>query len=166
MNAKRSAELKPWGARRFPSPWWGAIALAVCSCGGAPVPTIEETQFPPGWIDLAHSTRTADGTYFRDLQVGDGPMAKNGQTLVVVYTGFLADGTQFDSNVDSAAVAFTLGAHQLMEGWDQGLVGVQHHTVRQLVIPPAATGGILRCCVPRPPTDVVLVFQVVVEAVQ
>ena len=171
MIVRRRAEKKAshnarQSARRLLPLWFSAIALAVCACGSANVPTIEATQFAPSLgVDLAHSTRTADGTYFRDVQAGNGPQAQTGQALEVHYTGWLADGTQFDSNVDRAgSFGFTLGARQVIEGWDQGLAGIQAGAARQLIIPPAAGYGASGS---GPiPSNAILVFTVRVDAVR
>jgi len=67
--------------------------------------------------------------------------AKAGDVLVVRYTGKLEDGTVFDSNVDPKfghveAFQFTLGARNVIEGWDEGFVGMKIGEKKTLVIPP------------------------------
>lgn len=68
-------------------------------------------------------------------------IAKNGDTLVMNYTGRLTDGTVFDSNVDPKfdhvePFKFTLGAGQVIKGWDEGLVGMKIGEKKTLNIPP------------------------------
>lgn len=68
-------------------------------------------------------------------------IAKNGDTLVMNYTGKLTDGTVFDSNVDPKfhhvqPFEFTLGAGQVIKGWDEGLVGMKIGEKKTLTIPP------------------------------
>ena len=72
-----------------------------------------------------------------DLKKGSGPAAKSGDCLVMKYYGTLAsDGTMFDENyTDTTAFAFTLGQGQVIQGWDEGLVGMQAGGTRRLVIP-------------------------------
>lgn len=69
-------------------------------------------------------------------------MTKSGDTLSVVYTGYLQDGQVFDSNVDSGQnFEFTLGAGQVISGWDIGLTGMKVGEVRRLSLPPAFAYG-------------------------
>lgn len=78
-----------------------------------------------------------------DLTVGMGAAATNGQVLTVNYTGWLYEsgapdnkGVVFDSTAGRPSFAFTLGVGQVIQGWDQGLVGMQVGGERRLVIPP------------------------------
>lgn len=75
-----------------------------------------------------------------------GQVAKNGDTVAMNYTGRLADGTVFDSNVDPKfghvkPFIFTLGAGQVITGWDKGIVGMKVGETKTLVIPPADAYG-------------------------
>lgn len=71
-----------------------------------------------------------------DVTAGDGAEAKAGDCLVVKYYGTLTDGTRFDDNFTTdQAFAFTLGGGQVIQGWDQGLVGLKEGGTRRLVIP-------------------------------
>jgi FKBP-type peptidyl-prolyl cis-trans isomerase len=71
------------------------------------------------------------------VSVGNGAVAKNGDCLVVKYYGTLAsNGVKFDENfTQPTAFAFTLGQGQVIQGWDQGLVGMKVGGERRLVIP-------------------------------
>ena len=72
-----------------------------------------------------------------DILVGNGPAAKVGDTLSVHYTGWLTNGTKFDSSRDrNEAFEFRLGAGRVIRGWDQGMVGMQVGGKRKLTIPP------------------------------
>ena len=67
----------------------------------------------------------------------DGPQAKNGDTVSVHYTGTLhTDGTQFDSSAGGNPITFTLGQGRVIQGWEQGLLGMRVGGKRTLVIPP------------------------------
>jgi peptidylprolyl isomerase len=72
-----------------------------------------------------------------DIEPGEGPAAEKGDKLYVLYTGTLANGTEFDSNAkgDKPPFALTLGAGQVIQGWDQGLEGVKKGTKRKISIP-------------------------------
>lgn len=76
-----------------------------------------------------------------DLQIeefaaGTGPRAAKGHSVRVHYTGWLTDGTKFDSSVDRGQpFAFTLGAGMVIAGWDQGVAGMAVGGKRKLTIP-------------------------------
>jgi FKBP-type peptidyl-prolyl cis-trans isomerase FkpA len=141
------------------------FALALAACAAAVVPTIETTTFAPALgVNLAASTKTADGAYYRDLAVGAGAAVTAGQTLSVHYTGWLADGTEFDSNAGAGAFSFRLGAGQVIGGWDEGLAGVKVGSTRQLILPPSLGYGASGYG-PIPP-NAMLVFNVQVDAAQ
>jgi peptidylprolyl isomerase len=76
-----------------------------------------------------------------DTQPGTGAAAKEGDTIVVNYTGKLQDGTVFDSSVGKTPFEFMLGGGQVIPGWDQGLVGMQVGGKRTLTIPPSLAYG-------------------------
>jgi FKBP-type peptidyl-prolyl cis-trans isomerase len=78
-----------------------------------------------------------------DTVVGTGAEAVPGSTVNVQYVGMLPDGTVFDasSNHGGQPFTFTLGAGQVIPGWDQGLVGMKVGGKRQLVIPPDMAYG-------------------------
>jgi FKBP-type peptidyl-prolyl cis-trans isomerase len=113
----------------------------------------------------ASSITTADGLTYEDLQVGTGATAQTGDTVSVNYTGWLADGTEFDSSLDRGQTFdFTVGAGNVIVGWDEGLVGMKVGGIRLLVIPPSlgygatANGPI--------PANSTLTFEVQLVAIQ
>ncbi|MEK7611112.1 MAG: FKBP-type peptidyl-prolyl cis-trans isomerase [Patescibacteria group bacterium] len=76
------------------------------------------------------------------LKAGSGPVAKNGDKLSVHYVGTLASGAKFDSSRDRGTpFTFTLGAGQVIKGWDQGMIGMQVGELRKLIIPPLLAYG-------------------------
>lgn len=79
----------------------------------------------------------ADGLRYEDFAEGKGPAAQNGDVVKVHYTGWLVDGKQFDSNVESGKpYDVPIGQGSVIKGWDLGLVGMKAGTKRKLVIPP------------------------------
>jgi hypothetical protein len=98
-----------------------------------PIGTLDETPPTPS----ASAVTTASGLIYEDLQVGDGTTAVTGNTVSVNYTGWLADGTKFDSSLDRGQpFDFTLGAGEVIAGWDEGVTGMRENGTRLLVIPP------------------------------
>jgi FKBP-type peptidyl-prolyl cis-trans isomerase FkpA len=88
----------------------------------------------------ANAVTTASGLVYEDLLVGDGATAKAGDAVTVNYTGWLADGTKFDSSIDRGQPSdFTLG--QVIQGWNEGVVGMRVNGTRLLVIPPSLAYG-------------------------
>lgn len=94
----------------------------------------------------------------QDQTIGTGAEARVGDTLRVHYTGKLQDGTVFDTSLGKAPIEFTLGAGQVIAGWDQGLQGMKVGGKRLLIIPPALGYGASGYG-PIPPSAV-LIFEV------
>ena len=73
---------------------------------------------------------------------GTGAAPKHGETVTVHYTGWLADGTKFDSSVDRREpFAFALGTGQVIGGWDQGVATMRVGDKARLTIPPELAYG-------------------------
>lgn len=103
---------------------------------------------------------TDSGLKYDDIQEGDGVVASAGQRVSVHYTGWLTDGSKFDSSLDrDAPFAFSLGAGQVIRGWDEGVQGMKVGGRRKLTIPPQlgygarGAGGVI-------PPNATLVFEV------
>jgi foldase protein PrsA len=77
-----------------------------------------------------------------DTVVGTGDATKLGDTVSVHYTGYLEDGTVFDSSYDRGEpFQFTIGTGSVIQGWEQGIQGMQVGGKRQLIIPPGLAYG-------------------------
>src|SRR5438105_5636876 len=101
----------------------------------------------------------ASGLKYDDLVVGTGPEAKKGQTVSVHYTGWLTDGTKFDSSKDRGQpFSFPLGAGRVIRGWDEGVAGMKVGGKRKLTIPPELGYGARGAAGVIPP-DATLVFE-------
>jgi FKBP-type peptidyl-prolyl cis-trans isomerase FkpA len=86
-------------------------------------------------------TTTADGLQYWDITTGSGATAVSGRKVKVHYTGWLTSGKKFDSSVGKAPFEFTLGAAQVIKGWDEGVAGMKVGGKRQLRIPPDLAYG-------------------------
>lgn len=92
-------------------------------------------------------------------------VTKSGDTISVVYTGTFENGEVFDSNVESGeAFEFTLGAGQVISGWDIGLVGMKVGEVRNLTLPPTFAYG--SNAVGPIPANSTLIFEVELKAIK
>ena len=112
------------------------------------------------------TTTTASGLVIEDLTPGEGAEAVAGQYVSVHYTGWLTDGTKFDSSKDrDESFEFALGARHVIAGWDEGVQGMKVGGVRKLTIPPSlgygarGAGGVI-------PPNATLVFEVELLAVE
>ena len=96
-------------------------------------------------VDLSQMTRTATGLYWQDIVVGTGATAVIREPFITVgvhYTGWLPDGTVFDtSHDDNMPLPFLLGAGLVIRGWDEGIAGMKVGGKRRLVIPPQLAYG-------------------------
>ncbi len=76
------------------------------------------------------------------ITAGAGPTPKRGDTVTVHYTGWLTDGSKFDSSVDrDEPFAFVLGTGQVIQGWDQGVAAMRVGDKARRTIPPELAYG-------------------------
>ncbi len=85
--------------------------------------------------------RTPSGLGYYELKKGSGAVAKTGNSVKVHYTGWLPNGTKFDSSVGKDPIEFQLGAGHVIKGWDEGIAGMRVGGKRQLHIPAALGYG-------------------------
>jgi FKBP-type peptidyl-prolyl cis-trans isomerase len=121
------------------------VSLLLISCGDGdeeeatqdvtPVATQAAVEGGPPPVS-GEATMTESGLQIIDVEVGTGAEAQAGQTVLVHYSGWLADGTKFDSSVDRGQpFPFALGAGQVIAGWDEGVAGMKVGGKRRLIIP-------------------------------
>jgi len=85
------------------------------------------TYAPSLGVDLTAMERRDSGLYVQDIQVGTGDVATTGRQVTVNYTGWLPDGTQFDSSKAAGRKPyfFTPGQGRVIDGWEQGVPGMK-----------------------------------------
>ena len=105
-------------------------------------------------------TTTDSGLQYEDTTVGDGAEATKGQQVTVHYTGWLENGSKFDSSKDrNDPFQFPLGRGHVIKGWDEGVQGMLIGGTRKLTIPAAlgygarGAGGVI-------PPNATLIFEV------
>ncbi len=108
---------------------------------------------------LSPVSENAEELKIEDLKVGSGAQAVGGKKITVNYKGTLADGKQFDSSYDRGEpLTFTLGAGEVIEGWDKGFEGMKVGGKRKLAIPPKMGYGAQ--AVGAIPANSTLIFEV------
>lgn len=109
-----------------------ALFAVVCTC-----PTVA------GQVAQAPASKTTEsGLQYTDTKKGVGQTPKDGQIVIVHYTGTLPDGTKFDSSRDRGQpFRFTLGAGEVIKGWDEGIKTMKVGGQRQLIVPPELAYG-------------------------
>ncbi len=124
---------------------------------GKPVTAAKETAVKEASIK---EVSKPSGLRYVDLEPGEGAEAKAGSVVAVHYTGWLENGTKFDSSRDrNVPFKFKLGIGQVIKGWDEGVAGMKVGGKRRLLIPPKlgygerGAGGVI-------PPNADLVFEV------
>ena len=103
------------------------VAVVVTACGGKSQITASQPSI----------SILASGLQSQDLEIGDGPEIQVGDIASMHYTGWLEDGTKFDSSLDRGRpFEFILGAGDVIKGWDEGVAGMKVGGKRKLTIPP------------------------------
>ncbi len=110
-------------------------------------------------------TTTPSGLQIVQVNTTSGKEAQAGNTVSAHYTGYLTNGTVFDSSVGGDPIVFPLGTGSVIEGWDEGLQGMKVGEKRRLIIPPelaygaSGAGGVI-------PPNATLIFDVELMDVQ
>lgn len=134
-----------------------ALAVALPACvqnEGKPAASVKNES------KVADMMKTPSGLAYVDLQTGTGPQPTAGKAVKVHYTGWLENGTKFDSSVDrNQPFDFIIGVGQVVPGWDEGVMTMRVGGKRKLVIPPqlgygaSGAGGVI-------PPNATLIFEV------
>jgi len=143
----------------------GAALMVACTEAPPPTPAVSgdpaQLSYAPALnVKLDSAELRPSGLYVHDVVVGTGPVADSMSTAEVHYTGWLADGTKFDSSRDrQEPFRFTVGIGQVIGGWDEGVRGMRVGGKRQLVVPPKLGYGDIGSA-PVIPRMATLVFDV------
>jgi peptidylprolyl isomerase len=127
---------------------WVVVAVALLASLAGGCDRDERSASPAvspaasgGTMDAKTET-TASGLQYVEVKPGQGASPQKGQTVTVQYTGWLVDGTKFDSSRDrNQPFSFRLGQGQVIKGWDEGVATMKIGGVRKLIIPPELAYG-------------------------
>jgi FKBP-type peptidyl-prolyl cis-trans isomerase len=156
----------------FTPPPNGKTMISIRRVANALVFPIIVALAPPGGSAAAaeQMIERPDGLKYTDTKIGDGAEATAGKKVSVHYTGWLYNngtkGAKFDSSLDRGQpFQFTLGAHQVIPGWDEGVAGMKVGGKRTLIIPPELGYGARGAAGVIPP-NATLMFDVELLGVQ
>ena len=128
-----------------------AIATPTSALGVSdPTPVKPPSNVPVG---------SASGLVYVDLVTGTGRVAEPGSVVTIDYTGMLVDHTVFHTTVGTPPFVFTVGQGEVMDGWEEGVIGMRVGGKRFLIIPPhlgygeKEIGGVI-------PPNSILLFEV------
>ncbi|MBZ0187549.1 MAG: FKBP-type peptidyl-prolyl cis-trans isomerase [Candidatus Obscuribacterales bacterium] len=131
LDAYRQARFQTWGNEALARAIVLAgtfLALMIC------LPGCSEKQGENE--KMTNATTTPSGLQYEELAAGSGPSPQPGQLVTVHYTGWLTNGTKFDSSVDRGQpFQFTIGQGNVIKGWDEGVATMQVGGKRKLTIP-------------------------------
>ncbi len=139
-----------------------AVLAAACLDDSPFVPSIEDTVFHESLgVDLAASTKTASGLYYRDILVGAGAEvpATGNVAVSTTYSLYLRTGEL----IEAGDYSLTVGAGESIDGYEEGLRGMRVGGQRQLIIPPDLAYGDQRNG--DIPPNSILVFNVVLVSI-
>lgn len=134
-------------------------AVAIAACSEKDAKTSAEAK-PAAAAAPASAVTTSSGLSYVDIVAGNGLQPTSGKPVKVHYTGWLENGTKFDSSVDRGEpFIFTVGVGEVIPGWDEGVMTMKVGGKRRLIVPSqlgygaAGAGGVI-------PPNATLIFEV------
>jgi FKBP-type peptidyl-prolyl cis-trans isomerase len=119
-----------------------AAATLLAGCLGDSTGSGTVTIPPPTPLAAGTDTvTTASGLKYAEITVGTGTLAQNGSNVQVHYTGWLLDGTGFDTSLGGSAIPFTIGSGALIKGFEEGVIGMRVGGKRRVILPPDLAYG-------------------------
>jgi FKBP-type peptidyl-prolyl cis-trans isomerase len=119
-----------------------SLVTLVLACGDSGSPTATTQSTSEVNMESNSTVTTASGLQYTDLEQGTGTEASQGATAVVHYTGWLLDGTKFDSSHDRGVpLEFVIGQGRVIPGWEEGVGTMNVGGKRELIIPPNLAYG-------------------------
>jgi peptidylprolyl isomerase len=132
-------------------------AISIPACSQKEVTTVPEKAAEQ---QVSGAVKSSSGLSYTDLVKGSGAAPTSGKNVTVHYTGWLENGTKFDSSVDRGQpFVFRIGAGEVIPGWDEGVMSMRVGGKRKLIIPsqlgygPSGAGGVI-------PPNATLIFEV------
>ncbi|HEY6837843.1 MAG TPA: FKBP-type peptidyl-prolyl cis-trans isomerase [Geobacteraceae bacterium] len=143
-----------------------AVVIPACAQKESSQPVEKKVESASPAAPAGQAVTTPSGLSYQDLVVGTGPAPVPGKAVKVHYTGWLTNGTKFDSSLDRGTpFEFVIGAGQVIPGWDEGVMTMKVGGKRKLIIPPqlgygsAGAGGVI-------PPNATLIFDVELISVE
>ncbi len=164
-SAKSARDLRRAARRRNLFLLLSIPAILIIAAGGYLIDRYlyrpgQRESGPPALDASIQTITTASGLQYQDILVWSGAEAQAGVTVSVHYTGWLTDGTRFDSSLDrNKPLVFPLGQGVVIRGWEEGLTGMKVGGKRRLIIPPQLGYGSAGSP-PVIPPDATLIFDV------
>jgi len=150
------AGMKVGGKRKLIIP--PDLAYGAQGAGGGMIPPNATLSFD---VELLEVFAEDPEVEIEELLEGEGDVVKHGNKVSMHYTGWLTDGTQFDSSLArDMPFDFTLGRGMVIKGWDKGILGMKVGGKRKLTIPPRLGYGAQSAAGGAIPPDSTLVFEV------
>lgn len=148
-----------------------AILAACKNPAGTPTNVVTNplgaTYDPALGIRIADYQVTTNGAYTYDSIIGGGAIANAGKLVKLRYIGYLANGVIFDKNTNVATdsvLTFTIGSGSVIQGFDEGLIGMRQGGKRMIIIPPTlGYGSTARAGIPA---NSILIFNISLTSVQ